>query len=158
MKFLSVLNVPGSRGVNVRVPVPDDHPDFPNVGRFFSFADHGGMEGAIDAARTWRDQTGETVWGEDYFIRLLPDTFSKPHYRLSTANTSGVCGVSLIQNHGNWQWQARWQVNRGEGGKRYTNRRQFSVAKYGYDEAKRLAVEAREAGTLEELLRVKKTD
>jgi len=97
--------------------------------KFFSDKKHGGPEGAWTAA-------------EAHFQEL--DAKMPPESKiglLSSRNSSGIVGVSRAEgvkrNSPYAHWQAWWTA----GGK--TKTACFSIRKYGEDDAKRLAIEAR---------------
>ena len=70
-------------------------------------------------------------------LRSVDATGNARNRKRSRNNTSGVGGVSQIFVKGKPHWDARWC----EAGKRV--HRQFSVAKYGEQEAKRRAIQTR---------------
>jgi len=65
------------------------------------------------------------------------------HHKKSRRNTSGLVGVRLTEEgfkgSGYWHWEARWATS-----DRKVARNTFSVALYGWEDAKRLATAARE--------------
>ena len=105
----------------------------------FADSKHGGEEGALMAAKAWRDDID----------RLYPAMNKEQHVAAKKNPVSGkrgVCRSSLCQTRKDGSsllcffWDAAspaWQ--------KPTRHRRFSVAKYGEDEAFRLAVAAREA-------------
>jgi hypothetical protein len=107
-------------------------------GKFFADRPHGGVQGAFEAARSWRDELVRRFEAEEIQARIC---------RASARNNSGVVGVSkirVIAANGTtyWFWQAAWCPAPGE-------RRcvKFSVKRHGERAAFRLAVEARRSGT-----------
>lgn len=111
------------------------------IHQYFADAAHGGTAQALAAALAWRDQTVAELTGVDYAVwrreLMLP------------TNTSGIVGVSrgfVLKKRGKRtvkfaMWTAYWQ---NANGKRST--RSFSVNKYGEEEAKQMAISAREEG------------
>ncbi|MFN3985916.1 MAG: AP2/ERF family transcription factor [Rhodocyclaceae bacterium] len=97
--------------------------------RTFNARDFGGFDGARQAALALRDE----------IIRDNP-LMSKREYcaTLRSNNTSGVTGVHRVRDRTGEHWKACVHV---PDGRRKT--RQFSIAKYGEDGARRLAIEAR---------------
>ena len=107
-------------------------------GKFFADRRHGGIRGAHEAARVWRDALLRRFEEEEAAARVC---------RLSVRNSSGVVGVAkirVIAANGTeyWFWQATWSVSPGV-------RRcvKFSVLRHGEKQAFLLAVEARRAGS-----------
>ena len=111
------------------------------IHQYFVDTAHGGTAQALAAAIAWRDQTVAELTGADYAVwrrELMPPT-----------NTSGIVGVSrgfVLKKRGKRtvkfaMWTAYWQ---NANGKRST--RAFSVNKYGEEEAKQMAISAREEG------------
>lgn len=108
--------------------------------KYFADRRYGGSEGSLKAAKAWRDDLLKT-FSEDERARVC----SK-----SSRNSSGVVGVSKVTIAGSngvvyYFWQATWSPAPGQ---RRSIR--YSVKKYGEEEAFRLAVEAREKGTVGE--------
>jgi len=106
--------------------------------KYFADRGLGGKDGSFEAARKWREEL-LAKFAEDERARIC----SK-----SARNSSGVVGVSKVTITGPngvmyYFWQATWSPTPGQ---RRSIR--FSVKKHGEDEAYRLAVKAREAGTL----------
>lgn len=109
--------------------------------RFFKDADYGGKSGALKSARQ--------------FNRELRSTYPKPtrqeNSQRQTARTGKIIGVRrLVKTDKRWEnltyevWEARWSH------KKYQRRvRTFSIEKYGEEEAKKLAIEARQQGLSE---------
>ncbi|MFE8645567.1 AP2/ERF family transcription factor [Sphingomonas sp. NCPPB 2930] len=103
--------------------------------RYFADMKHGGMENALAAARAYRD----------FLLEQYPPLVSREfRQRLRKHNTSGVAGVSRL-NQGSGAWVATTQLR---GGKVLT--KQFSVSRYGEEEAKRLAIAERNRQLLED--------
>lgn len=101
------------------------------VKRQFSETRNGGHDGAMARATGYRDQ----VLGE------LPP-YSKREYQaiVRTSNTSGITGVRRYRKAGHLVWEACAQFPSGK-----SKSRAFSINKYGDEEAKQLAVQARAA-------------
>ncbi|MBI1906574.1 MAG: AP2 domain-containing protein [Rhodocyclales bacterium] len=97
--------------------------------RSFHARDFGGLDGALQAALALRDE-----------INREHPVMSKREWcaTLRTTNTSGVPGVSRVSDRTGEHWKARVHLSDGR-----VRTRQFSIAKYGDDQAYRLAVEAR---------------
>ena len=106
------------------------------VAKYFSDKDYRGKRGSLAAAKAFRDAQIEKL---------------RPYTRLelvkrAESRSGTVPGVRLRENvveKNGWQytyqtWEASWTP---EGGKRI--KRQFSINKYGDEEAYRLAVKAR---------------
>ena len=107
------------------------------VAKYFSDKDYRGKRGSLAAAKAFRDEQIEKL---------------RPYTRLELVKraedrSGNVPGVRLRENvveRNGWQytyktWEASWTP--AEGGKRI--KRQFSVNKYGADEAYKLAVKTR---------------
>lgn len=108
-----------------------------------SFADsvYGGTAEALAAAIQWRDQKVVELTNEDYAVwkreRMRPD------------NTSGTIGVSRSIHTDRQKkritkqasWHAYWK--NADGTRRS---RAFSVSKYGEEQAKQMAIQARAEG------------
>ena len=102
--------------------------------KFFSDRIYGNPQGALDAARAWRNALIEKLSDQTRICER------------SQRNSSGVVGVSKITvvaaNGNSYQfWQATWSPRPGQ-------RRcvKFSIQRYGDREAFQLAVEARTEG------------
>lgn len=97
--------------------------------RSFNARDHGGMDGALQAALALRDEID----------RHYP-VMSKREWSvtLRSTNTSGVPGVLRVQDRTGEHWKARVHLPDGR-----VRTRQFSIAKYGDEAAYQLAVAAR---------------
>jgi hypothetical protein len=101
---------------------------------------HDGKKKALIAARKHRDQLETSKTG---FTRQQIAKKDRAN------NTSGVTGVRLVEETDfRWDskpvyryWVAQWSPKKG-----VRRTRRFSIDKYGYDEAYRLAVKARNAG------------
>ena len=108
--------------------------------KYFYDSEHGGKRKALQAAKKHRD-TLET--------RLKAYSSKELARKERSNNTSGTVGVRLaVEADPRWPsnpeyeyWIAQWSPRKGV---RRTKR--FSVEKYGYDEAYRLAVKARRQG------------
>ena len=109
------------------------------VSKFFSDSLHGGKRKSLLAARDYRDS----------LVNKLGPTDTGPHQEPSSRNTSGIVGVrrrEAMRDTTNWIyyhyfWEASWTDADGE-----RQKRNFSVNKYGEDEARRLAIAARKKG------------
>ncbi len=109
------------------------------VSKFFSDSSHKGKAKALAAARAHRDK----------LVKKLGPAESGAHDVPSSRNTSGVVGVrrreairetdSYIYYH--YFWEASWTDADGE-----RQKRNFSVNKYGEEEAKTMALAARKKG------------
>lgn len=97
------------------------------ISRFFTAANYGGMDQAFQAAITLR---------EDINSEFRPLTKRERHAVLSSANTSGVPGVTRLAD-GHWKAFIRYADGRHK-------TKYFSVRRYGEEEAKRRAICARE--------------
>lgn len=108
--------------------------------KFFADNAFGGKRGALQKAKDYRDQLDASL--KSYTVRELAR-------RPSIRNSSGLVGVrqtSQTETRGDYEytyyfWVAQWTDGAG---KRKT--RSFSCHKYGEEEAKRLAVQARNQG------------
>ena len=106
--------------------------------KYFADRGLGGKDASLEAAQQWRDQLLRK-FGEDERARVCSR---------STRNSSGVVGVSKVTITGPnkviyYFWQATWSPTPGQ---RRSIR--FSVKKHGEEEAFRLAVQARQNGTI----------
>lgn len=148
MRFLTHVKArDGYQAYQVRLPVPVEHFEYPYWSQTFAFHLCDGQEGARQRAELWRDEQGEDIWGEQW--PLIRDRQSPVGANwTSIANSSGVLGVRRMVQHGNPAWYCQWQI--GPIGQRKTKRRSFAVAKYGEEEAKRLAIQARQDGIFED--------
>ena len=146
LAFITVYDTGDYRGARVVLPVIGE--DLSGRERYFSAAKHNGDLGqAIQAAREWRDRRGKELYGEGWEAnakRMFPFGLEK-----ARSNTGHV-GVTRMTHsiHGEIV-VALWRV--GPPGERRTRRRQFSINKYGEEEAIRRAVEARDRGLQEDL-------
>ncbi|MEA2166460.1 MAG: hypothetical protein QOK37_4587 [Thermoanaerobaculia bacterium] len=93
--------------------------------KYFADASHGGTEAAFVKARKWRNAKEKEV-GKPRTDRLLPST--------STRSRTGMSGVYRTTN----SYVVAWSPRPGE-----TRREFISIARYGADEAFRMAVELR---------------
>ena len=108
--------------------------------KFFSDNGFGGKRGALQAAKTFRDEL--EAKSRKYTVKELSQN-------PSTRNRSGVVGVRLHHQkdvrgdfvYHYWYWVAQWTDGHG---RRKT--RSFSCHTYGDEEAFRLASEARRKG------------
>lgn len=106
------------------------------VSRFFSDRSFGGAEGALMAARAWRDEQWQ-AWRVSVMPRVC---------ETSSRNASGVVGVSRVvvraSNGVEYHfWQATWCPAPGQ-----RQSIKFSIKKHGDHAAYRLAIEARRSG------------
>lgn len=109
--------------------------------QYFTDSAHGGTAQALAAAMAWRDKTVAELTDVDYAVWRRE--WMRP------TNKSGIVGVTrgiILKKRGKRtvklaHWQAYWQ---NANGKRST--RSFSVNKYGEQEAKQMAISARENG------------
>lgn len=98
------------------------------VSRYFAVSRYGGEEAAFKAAQEWRDRV----------LALLPPmTFRQLCARVRRNNTSGIPGIYRVVEPSYVCWKAMVEV----AGKRQI--RAFSVKKYGEEEARQMAIEAR---------------
>lgn len=97
--------------------------------KFFSDKKYGGARGALQAAEQYFDQLDEQM------------PLDSQAGRMSVRNSSGIVGVSRTKStsrgHRYEYWQARW----GSGDDRKSAK--FSIHKYGEEQAKQLAINAR---------------
>ena len=108
--------------------------------KLFCDKEYGGKRKALLAAKKYRDKLEKTL--KSYSAKELA---RKPRAN----NTSGIAGVRLaLERDTRWEsepeyeyWVAQWSPEKG-----VRRTRRFSVDKYGYDEAYRLAVKARKKG------------
>lgn len=153
--FHCITLTEGDRVNGAWVRIPSNDPRVPVgtvISRYFGYEAFKGAAPAIAAAKEWRDQTGVEVWGE-----LWPHgvaTLFKPRIRRAKNNTSGEIGVHLSKGVKNGHefryWVAMWQT--GPPSDRRTARKQFSVIRYGFDAAKKLAIQSRKKGVEDDLL------
>lgn len=102
----------------------------------FTDSAYGGADGALIAAKAWRDE----------LFRTLPvDNRAQVAVRVKATNTSGVAGVTRTREMQKGKlgqfWVGYSPVIKGQS--RRSNK--FSIAKYGEEQAFALAVKAREA-------------
>jgi hypothetical protein len=108
--------------------------------RFFSMSTYGSLETALIAAKAWRDE-----------ITAHVPQISKADFCniIKKSNTSNFAGVYLMRRRNRKVkgatkiddfWQAREPYSAGR-----MRTKSFSISRYGYEEAYRLAVEARKA-------------
>jgi len=124
----------GTHGFQVRI-MRDGKP----VSKFFSDSTHKGKNKALGAARAYRDK----------LVSQLGPVKTGPHTEPSSRNTSGIVGVRRREGvretdeyvYYHYFWEASWTD--ADGGRQ---KRNFSVNKYGEDEAKEMAVTARKKG------------
>lgn len=120
-------------GWQVRMPPWFSIPDYSH---FFSDKLYGGADAALAQARQLRDKL---FLSADLEMRVKGHT-------TTSKNTSGLVGVTLAFAKGRtgehaYCWKAVWSE---EGGQK---RKNFSVAKYGFEKALALAVKMREEKT-----------
>jgi len=114
-----------------------------SVAKYFSDREHRGKRGSLTAAKAFRDEQIE---------KMRPYTRVELMKRAAKRSET-VTGVRLRENvvvKNGWQytyktWEASWTP--AEGGKRI--KRQFSINKYGDDQAYKLAVKARKEAVRE---------
>ncbi len=109
------------------------------ISKFFSDSSSKGKGKALAAARAYRDS----------MVKKIGPANTGPHSSPSTRNTSGIVGVrrreairetdDYIYYH--YFWEASWTDAEGA-----RQKRNFSVNKYGEDEAKDKALSARKRG------------
>lgn len=99
--------------------------------KFFSDKKYGGKQEALAAAERYFDELDEQM------------PLDSQVGRMSVRNRSGVVGVSrtksVSRGHYYEYWQARW----GSGNQRKSAK--FSIHKYGEEQARELAIKARQA-------------
>jgi hypothetical protein len=104
--------------------------------KFFSDRSYGGKKNALAVARMYRNARLEQLGSKDIMRRVG---------RKNSRNSSGIVGVSRMAIMANGKeyicWSAQWPLL---GGKHCIRR--FSVLKFGEEEAKRLAIQARNKG------------
>ena len=100
------------------------------IKRYFSFAQHGGQDAALLAARTYRDEI---------LLKYLPMTKLQCCMNRRVDNLSGIPGVRRGQRSENY---AFWEANTRARG--HNLRKKFSVNKYGEEGAKQKAIAERE--------------
>jgi hypothetical protein len=104
--------------------------------KIFSDSTYGGAEGALLAAKAWRDEL---------FCALPVDSRAQVAVRVNSTNTSGVAGVTRTQEMQKGKllqcWVGYSPVIKGQS----RRSKKFSIAKYGEEQAFALAVKAREA-------------
>ncbi len=99
-----------------------------HVARRFAASVHGGEEEAFKAAQEWRDRV----------LALLPPmTYRQLQTLVRDSNNSGIPGVGRADTPKGPYWTARI----GAAGQKTT--KAFSVKKYGEENAKQMAIEAR---------------
>lgn len=134
----------------IYLPVPIDHPKSPRMSKCFHFNDDSDKPDALEEAQRWREETGSQLWGK-FWPMILNDATSETPRRQHSRNTSGIIGVRCRTYKGYQEWVAQWREFAD--GKYKGVLRSFSVKKYGFEEAKRRAIEARENGILEAFYR-----
>ena len=111
---------------------------------YFTDSAYGDTAQALAAAMAWRDQTLAKISGADY--GMWQREWMRP------TNTSGIVGVyrgtnvrtKAARQYKSAYWCGYWQNANGK-----RSARSFSVAKYGEEQAKELAIRARQAGMLD---------
>lgn len=102
------------------------------VAKFFADRHYHGPNGALTAARHWRDQA----------LAQLARQYPSRSCKKSPRNSSGVVGVSKIRIRTNGSeylfWQASWTCPNGQ-----RKSVKFSIQKYGNQQAYSLAVKTR---------------
>lgn len=102
----------------------------------FTDSVYGGADGALMAAKAWRDEL---------FCTLPADNRAQVAVRVKTTNTSGVAGVTRTREMQNGKlgqfWVGYSPIVKGQS----RRSKKFSIAKYGEEQAFALAVKAREA-------------
>jgi hypothetical protein len=107
--------------------------------KFFSDSAYKSKAKALSAARAFRDSQ----------VKKLGPADTGPHDEPSSRNTSGIVGVRRREavretdeyTYYHYFWEASWTDGGGE-----RQKRNFSVNKYGEDEAKGMAIAARKKG------------
>lgn len=108
---------------------------------YFTDSVYGGTAQALAAAIAWRDQLLAKISGVDYGVWRRE--------RMQPTNTSGIVGVYRginFKTKGGRKykfalWCGYWQNANGK-----RSARSFSVSKYGEEQAKALAIQARQDG------------
>lgn len=104
--------------------------------KFFSDRMYGGRENALVVARMYRDAR---------LNQLGPQNPMRHIGRMSSRNSTGLVGVCRTtcqtKGHDYDYWSAQWTLPDGR-----QCVRKFSINKYGEQEARKLAVQAREEG------------
>ncbi len=116
------VNYPSHTGIRVYLKFKDT--EYQKV-----FALSGGERKALAAARRWRKEKLRE-------IQNSPEA-QNPLKRIQSNNTSGIAGVRRAAT----AWSAVWSATWTENGTQF--HRSFSIAKYGEEEAFRLACQTR---------------
>ncbi len=127
-------NAKGTHGYQVRVMRKGEA-----TSKFFSDSAHRGKTKALAAARAYRDS----------LIDELGPADTGPHDIPSSRNSSGIVGVRRREatrdteeyTYYHYFWEASWTDADG-----VRQKRNFSINKYGEQEAKALAIAARKKG------------
>lgn len=130
-KNITRVDHPKSRthGYNVRIMWQDERRS-----KFFSDGKYGGQPGALAAAIEWRDAT-EKELGKPRTERHVVGIFYSP---------SEYVGIRRMRDGKREYYQATWPTHVGK-----QRRAQFSITKYGEEQALALARKAREQGERE---------
>ena len=116
------VNYPSHKGIRAYLKFKDT--EYQKV-----FGLSGGERKALDRARKWREEKLRE-------IQNSPEA-ANPLKRMQSNNTSGIVGV----RRGRTTWSDVWSATWTENGTQF--HRSFSIAKFGEDEAFRLACQAR---------------
>lgn len=117
----------------------------------------GAPETALRAARTWRDNHGTEFFGDEFYL-MLNRGRELPKRKPRAGSSAIAPGVHAKKLQGRiTAWAATWSwIN--QDGSRTVKSRTFSLSVYGEDEARNLALKAREEGLEEALLNGRKVD
>lgn len=114
-----------------------------DIEAFFSYSKYGGKDGALQAAKKFRDSKLKE------FPKLNRREIAQLHKKNNPNKKVGVSKITHTDHrpHGEytyWYYQAFWSPAPG-----VHKSRKFSISKYGEKEAYRLACEARDKGLAE---------
>ncbi|MGY2168804.1 AP2/ERF family transcription factor [Pseudomonas gingeri] len=99
------------------------------LSKTFTFAEHGGEQGARLAAESCRNAL---------VLKMQPMPTTESRQRLLPHNTSGHPGVLRVESNNTGYWRASTRIHG------YSLSRSFSVERYGEEQAKRLALAERQ--------------
>lgn len=142
MKFLYV----GKRSVTCRVLIPLSDSEGPSqqyLPRNFPFKKYQhGKQGAIRAAKRWRNYHAEKLYGPGWREKLATQVSPRTKSRLN--HPDAEAGVNYVKIQGAWTWRATWLE--GPPHRRIQMVKTFAVGVHGYDAAYEQALAARRKG------------
>jgi hypothetical protein len=147
MRFISHCVYVYGEAYQLRLPVPENHPNAPRWSVSFNVREFDSREAALAEAQSFREEWGQHLWGKLWPLLLAALDENSIRFRFAT-NVVGHVGVYKARQKVSYAYVAAWRT--GPPGQRKTQRRYYSINKYGEETALRLAIEERERGIIED--------